>query len=119
MSTAVVTITGETEVPSGPSIQIGPLTLNSSAPINSIQETVLQSGDNDITIPAGTTLVIVQLPAGNAVVTKLVGADSAAASGIGMLSGGGVLLIQPSSACTKIVLNAASLHASATVITII
>ena len=119
MSTATVTIAGQTSVPGGPSIQVGPIVITSSAPINQITEITLSSGDNSITIPTGTTLIVVQLPTANAIVTKLAGATSGTSYAIAINPAGGVVSFEPSSSQSVFVLNAASAHALPTTITFI
>lgn len=110
MANAAVTISGSTTNAGGVSLQVGPIVMTSSTPIGSNLEQVLSSGDNSFTIPSGTTLIIVQLPLTNAVVTKLVGATSGASTGTALLAAGGVALFQPAASQTTFVLNAASAH---------
>jgi hypothetical protein len=118
-STGQVTISGQTANAGGTSLVVGPISITTSAPIGSVQLVTLASGDNAITIPTGTTVVMVQLPAANAVATTLEGASSGTAYGITLLPGGGVALFQPASGQTSFYLHAASLESAPTVITFI
>lgn len=116
-NTGSITISGNTTIANGPSITIGPLTISSTAPINQILELTLTSGENSVTIPTGTKAILIQLPAANAVVTKLMGATSGTAYAITLLAAGGVALFQPAAAQTSFIINASSLHTAATSIT--
>lgn len=60
----------------GGSRTIGPLTITSAAASGTVQQLVLQSGDNTITPPTNITPAgcIIVLPAGNTALTKVKGA---------------------------------------------
>lgn len=85
--------------------------------IYSVASIVLASGVNTVTVPAGTTFIIGQLPQGNAVVTtlKLGGSGD---TGAALAPDGGLFLIQITSASpiTSFVLNSASDQSQPTVI---
>ncbi len=120
MSSAQVTLSGSSSVPGGVSLQLGPYYITSAAPINENLEVVLQSGDNQILIPSGTTLIVVQLPLLNAVATTLEGAASGTTYGLPMNPAGGLAVYEPTSAETSFYLHAATTHtAGATTITFI
>lgn len=118
-STGQVTISGQTANAGGTSLVVGPIALTTSAPIGSVTSLTLASGENAITIPTGTTVVLVQLPSANAVATTLEGATSGTAYGISLLPGGGVALFQPASGQASFYLHSASLQSAPTTITFI
>lgn len=119
MANASVTISGFTNIPGGTSLNIGPIYITSAAPIGANNEFTLASGDNQIFIPTGTTLVIVQLAATNAVVTKLAGAASGSSFAITLLAAGGIAMFEPASGQTSFYLNSASLQTTLTTVTFI
>ena len=82
---ASITVSGYiSNTPSG-SRSIGPITITSAAANGQVQQIVLQSGDNTITVPTGiaTNGCIIILPSDNTAVTTLkgVGGDTGIALG--------------------------------------
>ena len=73
-------------------------------PVNQIQAISLASGLNTITIPTGTTFILVVLPTGNATSVTLKGVTGD--TGIPIIPAGGAVLFTPAPADTTFVLTA-------------
>lgn len=68
-----LTLTAQFSNPLGPNQTINPGTQNYTNVVGSTLAIALSSGFNTITIPTGTTTVVVQLPTGNATAVTLKG----------------------------------------------
>jgi hypothetical protein len=106
---ASVSITGTiTGTPVGNQV-IGPLTAVSAAACGQVQELVLQSGANTITVPAtpAPNGCIIQLPSANTAVTTLKGVTGDTGIAIGK-TGFLMLCFDPTAVPASFVLNSAS-----------
>jgi len=106
---ASVTISGQiTGTPVG-SQTIGPLTATSAAACGQIQELVLQSGANTITVPStpAPTGVVIQLPSANTAVTTLKGVTGDTGIALGK-TGFFMLCFDPTAVPASFVLTSAS-----------
>jgi len=106
---ASVTISGQiTGTPVG-SQTIGPLTATSAAACGQIQELVLQSGANTITVPStpAPTGVVIQLPSTNTAVTTLKGVTGDTGVALGK-TGFFMLCFDPTAVPASFVLTSAS-----------
>jgi len=106
---ASVTISGQiTGTPVG-SQTIGPLTATSAAACGQIQELVLQSGANTITVPStpAPTGVVIQLPSANTAVTTLKGVTGDTGIALGK-TGFFMLCFDPAAVPASFVLTSAS-----------
>jgi len=106
---ASVTISGQiTGTPVG-SQTIGPLTATSAAACGQIQELVLQSGANTITVPStpAPTGVVIQLPSTNTAVTTLKGVTGDTGIALGK-TGFFMLCFDPTAVPASFVLTSAS-----------
>lgn len=83
-------------------------------PVNAITKIALASGLNTITIPTGTSLIVVQLPIGNTQTVTLKGVTGD--TGILLLKTG-VVMFQPDPADTTFVLTAGGAIAALTTVT--
>ena len=88
--------------------------INLASPIGAVTVLTLSSGDNTITIPAGTTIIIIQPPANNAAVLKL--KSVAGDTGI-LISLTSWQILQTTSGQTTFIINSASAGSAATTIT--
>ena len=111
---ALYTIQG-TAQGNAPGTQQINVVMDISVPLGAVTKQALASGLNTITIPTGTKLIIVQLPAGNAVDVTLKGVTGD--TGIPMIADGGVAAFQPKSTNTTFVLTAGGAIATLTTIT--
>ena len=109
---ATVTISSNTDAP--PGILQTAIYITIATPINAITKVALASGLNTISIPTGTSLIIVQLPVGNTQTVTLKGVTGD--TGIPLLKTG-VCAFQPDSADTTFVLTAGGSIAALTTIT--
>lgn len=101
---------------SGPTINVN-TTISVPAPVAGVQLIALLSGLNTITIPTGTKIVTVQLPAGNTQTVTLKGVTGD--TGILMLKDGGYISFTPDSSVTSFALTTGGAISALTVITFI
>lgn len=100
--TVSATIIGSLDLPAQQTV--GPVVLNQAAAVESVQTLNLASGNNTITLPPGTTVVIVILPAANAFGVTLKGVNGDTGINLGTTGLGCVLQLN---GVTAFVLNAA------------
>jgi hypothetical protein len=97
-------------------LAIAPPQIVYSAPIGSITAVNLVSGANTITIPTGTTTIIIQPPITNTVVLTLKGVTGDTGITISLTN---IQVIQPTATTTSFVITAASTTTGLTYITFI
>lgn len=98
----IVNISG-TSADVAPGTQQVNINITIATPVGQVLKQALASGLNTITIPTGTSLIMVQLPVGNAVAVTLKGVTGD--TGIPILETG-VIAFQPKSTDTTFVLTA-------------
>jgi len=106
---ASIVVTGTIGSLPGGSRTIGPLTLTSAAASGVVQQTVLQSGDNTITLPTNITPsgCIIVLPSSNTALTTLKGAGGDTGIAIGK-TGYAVLNWETANKPASFILNSAA-----------
>lgn len=108
------TVSIQSTTSAAPGILQVTINIDIPTPINAISKIALASGLNTITIPTGTTLIIVQLPVGNTQTVTLKGVTGD--TGI-LLNKTGVAAFQPDSSDTTFVLTAGGAISALTTIT--
>lgn len=111
---SVYTISG-TAQGNAPGTQQINVIIDIATPLGAVTKTALSSGLNTITIPTGTKLIIVQLPAGNSTDVTLKGVTGD--TGIPLIADSGVAAFQPKSTNTTFALTAGGAITSLTTIT--